>query len=234
MKRYRPAGNANFVQHVQEQQKQEQTEEKKRHRGRITGAHTTMPIKDMRMVRRWLDVAKQHDANMKRGGVSWYLLVVLGFNTGLRIGDICKLRVRDVRDRERIAVEAQKTGKEADFPVNLEVQQVLSKALKGKSLDDYVLSSRQRDRRTGRNRPVSRQRAYAIVREVASTAGYEGHVGCHTMRKTYAWNYYIASDRDLSFLQQRLNHSSQEATLHYLGLDRDARDEVSLKVPSMI
>lgn len=218
----------------QEQADRLKQEKKRQHAAKLTGAHTTMPIEDMRMVNKWLQIAKEHDANRKKGGVSWYLLLVLGFNTGLRIGDICNLRVKDVRGRERVNIEAQKTDKMSDIKLQAAAQKVFAAALKGKGEDEYVLASRQKGRRDGKEKPISRQRCYSIIKEIARQAGFEEHVGCHTMRKTFAWNYYKASDGDLAKLQKILDHSSQEATIHYLGLDRKALDEVIDSMDSMV
>ena len=227
--------NTGFAENVSREQEEKLRQEKKRaHAARLTGAHTTMPIEDIRMVRRWLGIAKAHDAGRKKGGVSWYLLLVLGFNTGLRIGDICRLRVKDVRGRERVNIEAQKTGKMSDVKLQTAAQKALDAALKGRGDDEYVLASRQRSRRDGRDRPISRQRCYAIVKEIAARAGFTEHVGCHTMRKTFAWNYYVAGNGDLSKLQKILDHSSQAATIHYLGLDRKALDEPIDSMETMV
>ena len=88
-----------YAQRAMEQEKNRQQQEKKRdHVALLTGAHTTDPIRDYQTVRQWLKIAEEHDRTRQRGGVSWYLLLLLGFNTGLRIGDICSLRVKDVRD----------------------------------------------------------------------------------------------------------------------------------------
>ena len=182
-----------------------------------------MPIEDMRMVNKWLQIAKEHDANRKKGGVSWYLLLVLGFNTGLRIGDICNLRVKDVRGRERVNIEAQKTDKMSDIKLQAAAQKVFAAALKGKGEDEYVLASRQKGRRDGKEKPISRQRCYSIIKEIARQAGFEEHVGCHTMRKTFAYDLYQTTN-DLSLVQKVLNHSSQMETLRYIGLDQMAVD----------
>lgn len=215
-----------FAESVSREQEEKLRQEKKRaHAAKLTGAHTTMPIEDMRMVSKWLAIAKAHDAERKKGGVSWYLLLLLGFNTGLRIGDICRLRVKDVRGRERVNIEAQKTGKMSDVKLQAIAQKAFAEALKGRDEDDYVLASRQKSPASGGEKPISRQRAYAIIREIAARAGFAERVGCHTLRKTFAWNYYQAGG-DLTKLQKILDHSSQEATLHYLGLDHKALDEV--------
>ena len=219
---------------IAEEQEQRQRETRKReHAAKLTGVHTTMPIKDMRMVGKWLAIAKDHDAQRTKGGVSWYLLLLLGFNTGLRIGDLCKLRVRDVRDRERVRIIAEKTDKMTDIKLQMPVQRALSTALYGRDPDSYALISRQRARKTGHERPISRQRCYSIIREIAARAGFDEHVGCHTMRKTFAWNFYETSG-DLAKLQKVLNHSSQEATIHYLGLDQQAVDETIDQMQTMV
>ena len=206
---------------------------RREHASRLTGAHTTMPIKDMRMVNKWLAIAKEHDANRRRGGVSWYMLLLLGFNTGLRVGDLCRLRVRDVRGRERVRIIAEKTDKMTDILLQVPVQRAINAALRGMDEESYALTSRQKGRKDGRERPISRQRCYAIIREIAQKAGFTEHVGCHTMRKTFAWNFYQTSG-DLAKLQKVLNHSSQEATIHYLGLDQQAVDETIEKMQTMV
>lgn len=231
--KYKPTGGSPFAQSVKQFQEDKRQEEKQKTRGRITGAHTTMPIEDMKMVRRWLDIAKDHDAHMREGGVSWYLLVMLGFNTSLRIGDLCKLRVEDVRGREWVRVIAEKTDKMSDVKLQAAARDAVDKALKGRDKDEYVFCSRQRSRKDGRRKAISRQRCYAIVREIAAKAGYEEHVGCHTMRKTFAWHYYKTCG-DLAELQKVLNHTSQEATIHYLGLDRQKIGQTIDRMPTMV
>ena len=226
--------NSAFSESVARDQEELRRGEKRReHASRLTGAHTTMPIKDLRMVNRWLDIAREHDTKRPRGGVSWYMLLLLGFNTGLRVGDLCTLRVKDVRDRERVRIIAEKTDKMTDILLQKPARDAISRYLSGMDPEDYALMSRQRHFKTGRPRPISRQRCYAIIREIADRAGFTEHVGCHTMRKTFAWNFYQTSG-DLAKLQKVLNHSSQEATIHYLGLDQQAVDETIEKMPTMV
>ena len=218
---------------AQEAEERRRDERRREHAARLTGAHTTMPIKDLKMVGRWLAIAKDHDRNRSRGGVSWYMLLLLGFNTGLRIGDLCKLRVKDVRDRERVRIIAEKTDKMTDIKLQTAVQKAISAALRGLDAEDWALQSRQRSRKSGKEKPISRQRCYSIIKEIADRAGFQEHVGCHTMRKTFAWNFYQTSG-DLAKLQKVLNHSSQEATIHYLGLDQQAVDETIEKMQTMV
>lgn len=214
-----------YAQRAMEREKQRQNREKRRdHVAKLTGAHTTDPIKDFQTVRKWLKIAEEHDRERQRGGVSWYMLLLLGFNTSLRIGDICQLRVQDVRGKERVRVVAEKTGKLSNIKLQADVQKRINAILRGRGDDEYVLQSRQRSGKTGHNKPISRQRAFAIIKEIARRADFEGHAGCHTMRKTFAYDLYQTTG-DLSLVQKVLNHSSQMETLRYIGLDQMAVDK---------
>lgn len=214
-----------YAQRAMQQEKARLRNEKKRdHVAKMTGAHTTDPIKDYQMVRKWLKIAEEHDRERQKGGVSWYMLLLLGFNTSLRIGDICELRVKDVRDRERVRVVAEKTGKMSNIKLQADAQKRIAALLRGRGEDEYVLQSRQKSGKTGELRPISRQRAFGIIKEIARRAEFEGHAGCHTMRKTFAYELYQTTG-DLSLVQKVLNHSSQMETLRYIGLDQMAVDK---------
>ena len=217
-----------------EEQEKAAEDRKREHAARLTGAHTTKPIEDRAMVNRWMKIAKEHDRDRKRGGVSWYLLLLLGFSTGLRVGDLCTLRVRDVRDRERVRIIAEKTGKMTDIYLREDTRRAINAALAKADGNDYALGSRQKNRADGTNKPVSRQRCFAIIKEIAATAEFEEHVGCHTMRKTFAWNLYQSTGGNLALVQKQLNHSSQEATIHYLGLDQKVLDNAIKNMPSFV
>lgn len=223
-----------YAQRAMEQEKEKQEIEKKKSNAvKLTGAHTTDPIKDFQTVRQWLKIAEEHDRNRQRGGVSWYMLLILGFNTSLRIGDICALRVKDVRDQERVRIIAEKTGKLSNIKLQADVQKRINRLLAGRGDDEYILQSRQRGGKTGDERPISRQRAFAIIKEVARRAGFQDHAGCHTMRKTFAYDLYQTTG-DLSLVQKVLNHSSQMETLRYIGLDQMAVDKAIDNMHRMI
>lgn len=216
-----------------EEKQRQQTEKKREHVAKLTGAHTTDPIKDNATVRKWMEIARQHDREAGKGAVSWYMLLLLGFNTSLRIGDICELRVRDVRGKERVRVIAEKTGKMSNIKLQADVQKRLAALLKDRDEDEYVLQSRQRSGKTGKEKPVSRQRAFQIVKEIARRAEFQQHAGCHTMRKTFAYELYQTTN-DLSLVQKVLNHSSQMETLRYIGLDQMAVDNAIDKMHMMV
>ena len=215
------------------ERQRQQNEKRREHVAKLTGAHTTDPIKDNSMVRKWMEIAREHDRDAKGGAVSWYMLLLLGFNTSLRIGDICQLRVRDIRGKERVRIVAEKTGKMSNIKLQADVQKRLSVLLNDRDGNEYVLQSRQKSGKTGKQKPISRQRAFGIIKEIAEQAGFEAHAGCHTMRKTFAYELYQTTN-DLSLVQKVLNHSSQMETLRYIGLDQMAVDSAIDNMRQMI
>lgn len=58
------------------------------------------------------------------------LLFEIGINCGLRISDILRLNVGDVRNRTHIQITEQKTGKFKKFPINSKLKPMI---------DDFML-----------------------------------------------------------------------------------------------
>ena len=181
------------------------------------------PIRDMELLYKCLDIAHEHDRKRKTGEVSWELLLVVGFNTSLRISDIRRFRVRDLRGQDYAEIKAQKTGKEAKILINPHARRDINRLLAGRSGDEYILQSKQRGP-DHKPRPITRQRAYQIINEIARKAGIKDHIGCHTLRKTFGYFHYKRY-KDVALLQQLFNHASPSITLRYIGITQDEIDD---------
>lgn len=181
------------------------------------------PIRDEEALRKCFEIARAHDRARKKGEVCWELLLAVGFSTSLRISDISRLRVRDLVGTERIQVKAQKTGKATNIYVNREARKRIERLLRGKSPDELVFRSRQKDPETGQPRAITRQRAYQIISHIARQAGIRDRIGCHTLRKTFGYRYYKATG-DVVSLQRILCHSSSRETLLYIGVIQEEID----------
>ena len=182
------------------------------------------PIRDIETLNRCIDIAREHDKKRKKGEVSWELLLIVGFNTSLRISDIRRFRVRDLRGRDYAEIKAQKTGKEARILINPTARRVINRLLIGRAGDEYILQSKQKDAATHKTRPITRQRAYQIINEIAREAGIRDRIGCHTLRKTFGYHYYKMTG-DVVSLQRILCHSSRRETLIYIGVIQEEIDE---------
>lgn len=182
------------------------------------------PIRDMELLNKCYEIAYEHDKHRKKGEVCWELLLVVGFNTSLRISDIRRFRVRDLRGKDYAEIKAQKTGKEARILINPPARRAINRLLAGRNGDEYILQSKQKDPATHKPRAITRQRAYQIINQIARKAGIRDHIGCHTLRKTFGYHYYKMTG-DVVSLQRILCHSSRRETLIYIGVIQEEIDE---------
>lgn len=172
--------------------------------------NTVQPIRDPKKIAAMKEVLmKQHYRN--------YFLFVLGINTGLRISDLLKLRVSDVRDKSHIIITEQKTGKFKRFRINNELREHIYQFTINKNAEEYLFKSRR-----GHDR-IHRVQAWKILNAAAKEVGLE-EIGTHTLRKTFGYHFY-QKYKDVAVLQQIFNHSSPAVTMRYIGITQDIIDE---------
>lgn len=146
------------------------------------------------------------------------LLFMFGIYSGLRVSDIIKLRVRDVKGKDRVTVKETKTGKEKILKINSMLRKEIAVYIIGKK-DYEVLFKSPR----GINKPISRQQAYNIINNAGKHFGLE-RIGTHTMRKTFGFHIYQKT-KDITLVQKLLNHSSPEFTLAYIGMTQKTMED---------
>lgn len=147
-----------------------------------------------------------------------YMIFVIGINTGLRIGDLLKLKVEDVKDKSHIIIKEQKTSKNKQFLINENLRREINQYIKDMEDHEYLFQSR-----IGNNKALSRFQAYRILSAAGKKAGLE-RIACHSTRKTFGFFHY-KKYKDVALLQKLFNHSSPAITLDYIGITQDIIDE---------
>ena len=145
------------------------------------------------------------------------LLFLLGINSGLRISDILKLKVKDVQYVDFIEIKEQKTQKHKRFPVSYAYKRLLNNYTKSKSPDEWLFKSKKG------NRPITRVQAYRVISRACEKAGITTKIGTHTLRKTFGYHFY-QEKKDIALLQTIFNHSTPTVTLRYIGINQDMID----------
>lgn len=149
------------------------------------------------------------------------LLFCFGIYTGLRISDILRMKVKDVKGKDYITVREQKvqntkrTNKTKRIPIVPKLKRMINHYVQDKHNEEYLFRSRQ-----GKNKPITRVQAYNILREAAYACELE-EIGTHTLRKTFGYHIYQKT-KDVALLQDIFNHSSPYITLKYIGVNQDA------------
>ncbi|KEH91572.1 Integrase/Recombinase (plasmid) [Clostridium botulinum C/D str. BKT12695] len=165
------------------------------------------PIRDAQKVNDIQDYLKRTDERN-------YILFITGVYTGLRISDILRLKVKDVKDKRFIYLREKKTSKQNIIEINKLLEKEYKWYCKDKELDEYLIKSRE-----GVNKAISRVQAYKIIKEVGKNFGVD-NLGTHTLRKTFGYHYYKQT-KDVATLMKMFNHSDPSITLRYIGIIQD-------------
>lgn len=173
--------------------------------------NTVEPIMDIDTV---LDIADY----LKLKNMRDYVMYMFGIYSGLRISDILKFRVRDVRGKDYISIREKKTGKEKKFPINKELKVILDEYIKDKKDYEYLFKTPNKP-----NSPITRQQAYNVLSNAAKHFGIDS-VGTHTLRKTFGYHIYKQTN-DAAMLMDIFNHSDIHTTLRYIGINQDCKNK---------
>lgn len=150
-----------------------------------------------------------------------YVLFMTGIYLGRRVSDILQYRVKDLRGKDRISIQEQKTGDTVMLSINPNLQKIYKEYFKGKK--DYEFAFR--NTRSKQNRPISRVRVWQILNEAADAVGYRDSLSCHVMRKTFAYWLYMETGGDIVMVQELLGHDDPGVTRRYIGIDQQKKEK---------
>lgn len=165
------------------------------------------PIRDPSQVE---DIANYLKARRERN----YIMFLLGIYTALRISDILKLKVADVKNKDHINMREKKTGKQRIIELNPILKRALAEYCKDKDPAEYLIKSRQ-----SHNKPIDRTMAYKILQDAALKFKLD-NIGTHTLRKTFGYHFYTQT-KDVARLMKILNHRHEIDTLRYIGIEQE-------------
>lgn len=145
-----------------------------------------------------------------------HLLFLMGINNGLRVCDLVRIKVKDVRylkPGDTLTIKESKTGKDNVLVINNTVYKALREYLdKVRPNDeDYVFASR-------KGGHLQSQAVSKLVKRWTKAINLKGNYGSHTLRKT--WGYIQRTEHGVGFeiICKRYNHSNPAITMRYLGI----------------
>ena len=178
---------------------------------------SVQPVKDRNKLSRMLEYLEL------KGNKRAPLLLKFGLNTGLRINDILRLKVKHLFDsngdlKEYLDLFESKTIKRRNRKLKqIKLNSIIRPELisyveyYGLESNDWIFFSL-RDP----SRPLDRVRAWSILKDASMRAGI-AKFGTHSMRKTLAYNVYNET-KDLALVMRLLNHNDPDHTLRYIGV----------------
>lgn len=161
------------------------------------------PIKDEETLEKF----KQH---LREIDDKYYILFEIGVGTGLQLQEILKFKNKDISGKESIEAFIGTKNIKRVFNIPEELQQIISEYVAGKDPEAFLIQGH-----SNASTALSREQAYRVFKSVGKGMGLNS-IGAQTMRKTFAWRYYKATN-DIYYLQNLLNHASPSITYRYIG-----------------
>jgi integrase/recombinase XerD len=170
---------------------------------------------------------------------NWTLIALL-FHTGLRVSELCNLRVQDIRHKEGLPYSLKfigKGNKERWVVLSEEAQRALHQWLRERRLLVAELPPGSDTEHvwlavTGRKRGkhLSPQGVWELLRHYANEAGISKRVYPHLLRHTYATEA-IRGGAKLHALRDSLGQANIATTSRYLHADQSELEAVAAVMP---
>jgi len=147
-----------------------------------------------------------------------YMLVYFLWTTGSRITEALNIRKKDIDFYYRtVKIQWLKKRKKQErvIPLHQNTAYQLSIYCSSLNQDDKLF-------------PISRIRAFQIIRDCARKAGINKTVGCHTLRHSFSV-YFLKQRKNIVALQKLLGHSQITTTMVYLNIvQSDLQQEIDM------
>jgi site-specific recombinase XerD len=162
------------------------------------------------------------------------VLFVLGNTSGFRLSELLSIKVNHVMQFgavvESLSVARRHMKKKIEgrtVRLHPEARKLIARLIVEEGLEPhhYLFKSR-----NGANRPISRYRAWAILKEAAAQNKLQGKIAAHSMRKRFANKVYNKLQRDLRKTQVALGHKNINSTVSYLAVDQQEIDDAILSI----
>ena len=138
------------------------------------------------------------------------VLFALIYSAGLRVGEVCNLKISDI-DSERMQIRVVKSKGKCDRYVILSpyILQGLRKYIKSSKPKSYLFNGKLK------GEPLSKSAVQQSFRLAVKKAGITKDVSVHSLRHTYA-THLLEEGVDIVTIKELLGHATIETTMMYL------------------
>ncbi|MEG1312130.1 MAG: tyrosine-type recombinase/integrase [Romboutsia sp.] len=151
-----------------------------------------------------------------------YPLLIVGLNTGIRISDLVKLKVKDFRNRKYLIIDSEeKTEKRKEIIINQNIKDVIQEYYSEANKDEYLFKSQ-------KGGHICTDYAYFLIKKAFKACKLPYNTGTHTLRKTHGKS--INEIYGIEMTQIVLGHDNQRDTLKYIGKEKEMVDKAILNL----
>lgn len=143
----------------------------------------------------------------------WMLLM---YTPALRVTEATNIRVRDLDLKgECVEIFGGKNYDETEMrkaPCDIQILKRIKRFCDYHKLkpNDYIMFS-------NKSKQVSRSHVYVVVNQIATKAGIEKVIGCHTFRRSRA-EHLLDKGLPITFVSKLLRHKNLSTTMEYLDV----------------
>ena len=147
------------------------------------------------------------------------MLFTVSINSGIRCGDLLKLKIKDVlgiKVGEKIIIIEGKTHKTNYIYINNEIFKVIQgylNSLEKINPEHYLFKSRK-----GLNYPISIYYVGLLVKKWCEAINLKGNFGAHSLRKSFCTLQRTKFHVPIEIISKRLNHVTPSVTRRYVGI----------------
>lgn len=141
------------------------------------------------------------------------------YGCGLRVSELCDLKIRDLDLDEGLVCVFGKGAKERLVPIGADARFAVRRYLRESRPGLDRGASEGRVFLNQRGRPLSRMGVWKIVRRYVERAGIVKRVTPHTLRHSFA-THLLEGGADLASVQEMLGHADISTTEIYTHVDR--------------
>jgi len=177
------------------------------------------------------DINAMHRVLTKWGNVREAECFIIGCNFALRIGDLLKTTVEQIKaDEIIVSGNEQKTGKFKKFPINDPARNAINRLMlwyHSQGIEPVYLFQGTGNRAKKLIKPISARYFNYKLKEAAESLGLSINIGSHSCRKSFGYHAYM-NGTDIRYLQALFNHKTDYQTLCYIGVTRKTVKDVYL------
>lgn len=151
------------------------------------------------------------------------LYIIVSLNSGLRVGDVLKIRWSDLSG-DKLTLREQKTNKHRVIQLNDNIKKALSYFQN--TDNDFIFKSQ-------KGTVYSTQQINRLLKQVFARETKTHNISSHSLRKSMGrrcFEAYGESEKALIYLSELFQHSSTSITRKYLGLRDEELQDVYLKL----
>ncbi|MGO3848687.1 MAG: tyrosine-type recombinase/integrase [Pseudoalteromonas prydzensis] len=175
------------------------------------------------------DINAVHRVLTRWGNVREAECFIIGCNFALRVGDLLKIKLEQVKS-DTIILNEQKTGKQREITINNNAKSAIDRLINWYQLQNVeptYLFQATGNRAKKLSKPIT-ARYLNMKLAAASEALQLGlSLSSHSMRKSFGYNAYV-SGVDVRYLQILFNHRTELQTLTYIGISKKTISDVYL------